>query len=313
MIPGALPWHAEAWARVHEQIAADRLPHALLVCSTPGSGGDRFASRLAASWLCSHGEPESRPCGSCHSCHMFEEKAHMDCLQLQPEAAGKVIPVDEVRRIGRFASQSSMRSAASVVWIEPAEAMNLYAANALLKTLEEPREGVYLILSTTAPGRLLPTVRSRCQSLVLAPPTPGQSRAFLAEHVADAQQVDALMAVSDCAPLLALSYHENDLLQAQQVFAGAMDQLEEGNAAAIEAVAAGAALPLPTLLDTLYGRLLRRLAAHTDGRRRRQAARCYDQLVAARRAMFSASNPNRELMLESLLIEWPGVGAARDR
>ncbi len=308
MIPALLPWHEAAWRRVIAQAAAGRFPHAMLISSAPGTGGDRFAARLAAHWLCTASDAAMRPCGDCQACHLFGERAHADCLQLQPEAAGRVIPVDEVRRTGRFAAQSSLRGAASVIWIEPADAMNLYAANALLKTLEEPREGVYLLLSTCAPGRLLPTIRSRCQALVLPAPDRTQSRNFLAAHITDPDAVEPLLALTGCAPLAALAMHEDGLLPAHQGFAAALERLGQGRVSVIDAVAAGAELPLPEVLDALYRRLRDQLA----GQRQAAAARYYDRLLEARRAVFSASNPNRELLLEALLIEWPAHATGRN-
>ena len=161
---------------------------------------------LAQGWLC---EPTTvplgeRPCGACASCRLVQARSHPDLLVLVPEAlrealglsAGegdegseepaarkkpsKEIRVERVRVAIAFSLTTSARGRGKVVVVHPAERMNPVAANAFLKTLEEPPGDARFLLCSAAPGRLLPTIRSRCQALPLRLPPEGEAIAWLA-------------------------------------------------------------------------------------------------------------------------------------
>jgi DNA polymerase-3 subunit delta' len=182
-----LPWHRtalRAWF-------ADRTrwPHAWLLHGPAGFGKRIFAMHVARSLLC-EAPREGAACGECSSCHWFGQGQHPDFRLLEPRAdeddADKpdkapptVIKIEQVRALGEFLQLSAHRHGAKVALIHPAEAMNPAAANALLKTLEEPPAGSYLLLVSDQPRRLPATIRSRCRAVVAPRPSAEAAQAWL--------------------------------------------------------------------------------------------------------------------------------------
>jgi DNA polymerase-3 subunit delta' len=114
------------------------------------------------------------------------------------------IKVDQVRALDGFLSLRSHRGRRRIVLVHPAEAMNLNAANALLKALEEPQAGAHFILVSHRPARLLPTIRSRCAAVPVTLPEPGLARAWLKEQ--GVPEAEAWLAYTGGAPIQALAY-----------------------------------------------------------------------------------------------------------
>jgi len=189
-----LPWLAAPLVRALETQTA----HALLLHAPGGVGQFELGLLLAQGWLCESTTVPlgKRPCGTCASCRLVSAHSHPDMLVLVPEAlreglgwavadaeeggedkAGKKKPskdirVEEVRAAIALALTTSSRGRGKAIVIHPAERMNPIAANAFLKTLEEPAGDARFVLCTAAPDGLLPTIRSRCQAIALPlPPT----------------------------------------------------------------------------------------------------------------------------------------------
>jgi len=210
----ALPWHGEALSRL--AASRERLPHALLVHGPAGIGKVEFARSLAASVLC-EAPRDGLACGDCASCHWMSQGNHPDFREVVPEAASEdedegdesrekakslVIKIDQVRGVADFIGLTTHRGGHRVLLIHPAEAMLPAAANALLKTLEEPPPGTLIVLVADQPARLLPTIRSRCRRIALAAPPREEALRWLeGQGVADAP---AALAAAGGAPLLAL-------------------------------------------------------------------------------------------------------------
>ena len=150
-----------------------------------------------------------QPCGVCPSCHLFAQGSHPDYYELSPELpeegdSGRKllqIKIDAVRAAMAPLLQSSVRGGLRVVLIQPAESMNVQAANALLKMLEEPPQAVVFLLVSHNKDRLLPTIKSRCRQLVLPPPTLEQALGYLKAH--PQPQAESLLAFHSGAPLFA--------------------------------------------------------------------------------------------------------------
>ncbi len=157
------PWLSDALARVR-RIGA-RLPHALLIHGPRGWGEERIANALALDLM---GLPPGQDARAA---------AHPDLRWLQPEDG--VIKVDGVRGIEEFLVQTPIVAGRKIAVIEDADRMNLNAANALLKSLEEPPPESFIAMSTSAPERLLPTVRSRCQQIRIRRGGDGEVRNWL--------------------------------------------------------------------------------------------------------------------------------------
>jgi len=184
-----LPWLTTALA----QAASLAKAHALLIHGPVGGGHLEFGLLLAQAALCE--DPSAarsqQPCGRCASCHLVGTRVHPDLLLVLPDALrvqlgwvmdedskltktdakpSREIRVEQVRQAIAWAQQTSGRGRGKVMLIHPADALNATAANALLKTLEEPPGALRLLLTSADPERLLPTVRSRCQRLRLELP-----------------------------------------------------------------------------------------------------------------------------------------------
>jgi len=196
-----LPWLAEPLSKA----LATQRGHALLIQGPPGVGQFALALVLAQAWLC-EAPVGTGPCGQCASCRLVQAHNHPDLLVLLPEAqrdglgwgsaeeadgeggdekAGKRKPskdirVEEVRRVVGFAQTTSARGRGKVAVLFPAERMNNVSANTLLKTLEEPPGSARFILAGGGADSLLPTIRSRCQTLPLGLPDTAVATAWLA-------------------------------------------------------------------------------------------------------------------------------------
>lgn len=214
-----LPWHQTEFERL--LAGKDRLPHALLVHGRQGVGKLPFAHGLAQSLLCENPLDPGMACERCVACHWFDSANHPDFRLIEPEAltersdegeaeegAGKKpslqITIEQIRELAGFINISSHRRGPKVILIHPAEALNVNAANALLKSLEEPPAGTHFILVAHRVDQLLPTVRSRCQYVALPGPEPGVA-------------IDWLRAQDVPEPALALAQTGNSPLLAQQL------------------------------------------------------------------------------------------------
>lgn len=219
------PWNRGLWADLTRD--RDRLPHALLLHGPRGVGKRQFAQALSK-WLLCESPGVNGACGGCSACNWFEQGSHPDFRLISPAAevadeggeqakkGGQHITISEVRQLGEFLALAAHQGGWRAVVIQPAESMNLAAANALLKTLEEPPRNVMLILVSHQPRRLLPTVLSRCRKLALPLPPAGEARDWLsAQGLGDAAD---LLNEAGGAPLLALEYADPERIQRRRRF-----------------------------------------------------------------------------------------------
>jgi DNA polymerase-3 subunit delta' len=208
--------HISTWKRLQEWRV--RLPHALLFSGSRGLGKVELAQAFAAGLLCETRKPDGAACGECLACRWFEQGNHPDFRVLLPKAlrppeeddhddsdktnrSGQEITVDQVRELDDFFAVGTHRQGLRVILVHPAENMNRNAANALLKILEEPPASTLFLLVSNASMSLLPTLRSRCQSVVVPLPSLALSTRFLSDvGVTDAP---AWLALAGGAPGLA--------------------------------------------------------------------------------------------------------------
>lgn len=191
----ALPdWLQSDYTRLARQYHDQRLPHALLFVGAAGDGALLLLEQLLRLLMCtSTGE---KPCGHCKSCQLMASGYHPDLIRLAPEGKGAVIKVDAIRRLSASFNETAQQAGNKIAHIVAAERMNPYAANALLKTLEEPTAQSFLLLQTPDISQLLPTLRSRCQLVYLTRPSQPQALAFVRDQVATEEPLKLLHMVA---------------------------------------------------------------------------------------------------------------------
>ena len=223
------PWQQTAWTRLQQM--RERLPHAILFHGPAGIGKADFIETFAQALLCENVQPDGHACGACASCGWFVQHNHPDYRRVRPEALedepapegeeggegdkkskstkapSKEIKIEQIRNLADFMNISTHRQGLRVVVLYPAEALNMPASNALLKTLEEPPPGTVFLLASNGLDRLLPTILSRCRKFALPMPDHPAALAWLKEQgVPDA---DSWLREEGGAPLAARTQAEN--------------------------------------------------------------------------------------------------------
>lgn len=172
-------------------IQADRVVHAYLFTGPPGCGKHATGLALATALNCTREPGEG--CGECDACAKIAAGIHPDVQTLERQGAAQIIPIETIRtQVIPQLGTAPHEGAARVFLIEEAAALQGAAANALLKTLEEPPHRTHFVLCTTAPEALLPTIRSRCQRVSFAA-LPPDVRAALHEDTEAAERLGALV------------------------------------------------------------------------------------------------------------------------
>ena len=254
-----LPWHSAARERLETAVEGGRLPHALLLQGPAGVGKERFAAALAAALLCTGRGARLEACHVCAECALTGAGSHPDLHWLRRPEDRKTISVDQVRELAERLSMTSMRRGRRLAIVSPAHAMTINAQNALLKTLEEPAGGTLLLLVSSRPSAILPTLRSRCQRVELARPGEDLARTWLTGELGS-EPPARLLELAHGAPFRALELAPHvadldaqmcDLLEAylagrRDVTATAEDMLGDGLPARLD------------WLETWLGELARR-------------------------------------------------------
>lgn len=231
------PWQDGLWQSVCRLADAGRLPHALLLAASEGTGKERFARVFAAWRLCQRPTPAGA-CGSCKSCQLLAAGTHPDLLWVSPEVDGdkvsKFIRIEQAREVVEFANQSAQMQGHRVVVLSPAHALNTASANALLKTLEEPGRDLQFLLLTDQPMALLATIRSRCQLLPLGVPDVEVAMRWLNEQVPDAREASTLLQLARGAPVAAAALRETDWFRARRDLVADLAAVSQGRQTALQ-------------------------------------------------------------------------------
>lgn len=226
MIFNEYPWLSLPYQQLATGIMHKRAHHALLINYVQGSGEDELVLKLANRLLCQCSQ-QLEPCLKCHSCQLFLSHHHPDYYVITNEQGKQSIGIDQIRNISNKVYEKSQQGGNKVIWVKRAALMTEAAANALLKTLEEPPESTYFILSDEHNSQLLPTIYSRCFSYFLPVPKLEQSIEWLKskqnQQYSDNELAAALL-LSENAPLKAATLLAPEKWQQRKAFC---DQLLE--------------------------------------------------------------------------------------
>lgn len=327
-----LPWHQAALSELLSR--REKLPHALLVYGKQGIGKVEFARAMAQSLLCE--SPEAGlACGHCPACGWYREGNHPDFRELLPEAMtedevdadapadldakekkkSKEIKIEQIRDIADFMTLTTHRAGFRVLLVHPAEAMNPAAANALLKTLEEPPAHTVILLVTDRIGRLLATIKSRCQRLQV--PSPDEATALKWLDQQGIAEAATALAQAGGAPLDAITFADPDYQAERKAFIQVLSDSNADHLAAAQAFEKSDLVNVMTWLQTWVSDLaLSRFTGQVRHHRDQKAAisriatrldppalfRYESQLRQARRSIHHPLNAR--LLLEQLLISY---------
>ena len=327
----AYPWQESLWS----QLAGRRQhAHAYLLHGPAGIGKRALAERLMARLLCS--TPQGMDaCGQCKSCLLLAAGTHPDNFILEPEEADKPIKVDQVRELVDFVVQTAQLGGRKVVLLEPAEAMNLNAANALLKSLEEPSGDTVLLLISHQPSRLLPTIKSRCVQQACPLPGCAVSLAWLAQALPelDAALREDLLSLAAGSPLSARRLHEQGVIEQRALVVDGVKKLLKQQASPSQLAEGWNAVPLTLLFDWFFdwAQLMLRYQLTQDEQAlgladmskvvqyladkapQARVLQMQSWILEQRQKVLGKANLNRVLLLEALLVQWAALSQSERR
>ncbi len=256
------PWIAPATASLAAAKLAGRLPHALLVHEAPGAGGDWLAHWAARLALCER-SPEA-PCGACNACRRALAWQHPDLTLVTPLEDSRQIRIEQLRDLAADLALTSHAGGYKVAVITPADSMNRFAANALLKTLEEPPARTLLVLVASQPSRLPPTVLSRCQRLTVRAPGRAEAVAWLTQVRGPGAWEAALATVGE-APMLLVQADPEPLAQIGAEMRQTLEKLAAGEADPLATAERWARSELPLRLRCFENWLTERIRRASGG------------------------------------------------
>jgi DNA polymerase-3 subunit delta' len=310
MSVAALPWHREAWAHLIAMVQNNRLPHAILLTAPSGSGRRQFADALCGYLICPG--DTARPCGQCKQCLLYDSGNHPDVMVLAPEESSKNIKIEQVRRAIQFVAQTSNQAdATKLIIVQPAEGLGIAAANSLLKNLEEPPGKTLFILIAEPGANLLPTIRSRCQPLVLETASDEQAMAWLTAHSsATPDHLRAALQLAPGRPLHALNLLEQGIPAWRSVLEQNLLDLQQGKISPVEIAKSASTQPALRAIQCLQeintnACLALSTANKTEALKVRLAFQ--QKLVPVIRQLSGTSNPNELLALEYVFAEYSNV------
>jgi len=332
LLPALTPWQQRAYEHASAAIEAGHFGHATLIVGPARLGKRVLAEHLAQRVLCLSPRADGEACGSCKSCALFVTRSQYDPLETRPDGSpshpwghsahpdlkfvgyeinqktGKPraeIVIEQIRALSEAMTLTPQLGGAQMVIVDPADAINWNAFNALLKTLEEPQPGRYLWLLSANPARLPATIRSRCQRLELRLPPQEEALQWLATRGHRGELAREALEAARGHPGLADAWVSGDGLVLRRSVAQDVQALQRGQAAPAELaqrwVADGRA---EERLRHLAELALQEAAGLTDAARTRTLAARFD--AANRTRDLLRSTVRADLAVTETLLGWCG-------
>lgn len=330
LLPPLSPWQQRTYAQAAEALDAGHFGHATLIAGPALLGKRLLAEHLARRVLCQAPRPDGEPCGSCRSCTLFAARSQMEALEVRPDGTpahpwghsahpdllflgyevnqktgkprGEIV-IEQVRVLTGKMGLTSQMGGAQVVIVDPADAVNWSAWNAILKTLEEPQPGRYLWLLASSPAQLPATIRSRCQRLELRLPPRAEALDWLRQRGHAPALAEEALDAARGHPGLADAWAAGDGLALRRDAVKDAQALQRGQAEAIDVaqrwVADGRAAER---LRHLAEFALREAAGLTDPAATRTLAARFDAANRARELLHTTVRA--DLAVAEALLAW---------
>ncbi len=256
-LPPLAPWQQRAYARAASALTAGHFGHATLLVGPERIGKRLLAEHLARRVLCAAPRADGEACGQCKSCTLFAARAQLEPMEVRPDGSpshpwghaahpdlmlagfeinqksgkprGELV-IDQIRVLSDKLTLTSQLGGAQVAIVDPADAINWHAFNALLKTLEEPQPGRFLWLLSSNPARLPATIRSRCQRLEVRLPPRAEALEWLQARGHAAALAQEALDAARGHPGLAHAWAAGDGLEVRRAVQADVQALRGGRA-----------------------------------------------------------------------------------
>ena len=336
-----LPWVSDKFDKLVGLESSQQLGHAYLVEGQIGLGKESLVRDFSTYLLCRE-SLKQEACGECRACHLFLAGTHPDFKFITVEEGASQIKIEQIRESKNFLANTPLIGKYKILLINLADKMNINAANALLKNLEEPSPNTLLFLLSHQPALLLPTIRSRCQKIKIARPSEGLALKWLEQHM-DKDQAKLCLHLAFGAPLQALKYADEERQKERRGIQKKLLELLRSEIICSDAAKFLGAYPIQDVLDNIMLSLQQisrslqlndtnqneSLEQEGDDSSNYNAKELNDitnnlttahikalykfnnVLLQTRRAVQSAANPNSLLLLESVCYQW--VKLMKDR
>jgi len=309
------PWLSPQWNQWQQ--LSGRLGHAYLLSGPKGVGLHAFVTAVAQAVLCK--QPHNgQACGQCNSCHLFETQQHPDFSQLRRLEDKKDITVDQVRSLIYKLNETSHQGGYKVTWIDGIEYLNQSAFNALLKSLEEPAQRTLFLLTTHQVDRLPATIKSRCQQMNFTPPAMPDAISWLHNQApqVDEALIKRALRLNWGAPIQALDWIEAGMFDEDNQWKNDLKQIQSGRKTASQSVTEWLKWQQPErVFDYFYQwsvSAVRSVMYQTNPDAPAPSNNQVQNWLRFQQAVLTAkqnwlANANKELLLESLCLEWLSI------
>lgn len=320
----SLPWNQGKLEKLVELEGSQKLGHAYLVQGQKGLGKESLVRDFSSYLFCQKREGQLA-CGDCQACHLFSAGTHPDFKSISVEEGASQIKIEQIRDSRNFLANTPLMGKYKILVINLADKMNINAANALLKNLEEPASDTLLFLLSHQPGLLLPTIRSRCQQIKISRPSDVLALPWLEQYIDEAQAKECLD-LAFGAPLLALDYANEERQKERRDIQKSLLDLLRSELVCSDAAKSLNQYPIEDVLDNIMlslKDLSRQLQLQNEeanvGKTTNELNSIVKQLgavhirplhnfhavlIQARSAIQSTANPNVLLLLESICFQW---------